>query len=122
MIKYFTEKEINSVSFGVKNGYDFCDKDVLSKLDNARDDAGFPFIVVCAYRSVAWDLSKNRSGDSDHCKGRGYDIKIRSLAQAMKIQWYCTKHGFNAFGINMEKMFIHVGFRDIEGVVTWDYL
>lgn len=121
-MRHFTEKELNSVSFGVDNGYDFIDKTALQRLDDARHDAGFPFTVLCAYRSPEWDKSKGRSGNSDHCKGRGFDIKIESLAHALKIMFYCAKKGFNAFGIDLKKKFIHVGFRDIDGVATWDYL
>ena len=60
-------------------------QDTMNMLDRAREAAGIPFKLNCAYRSVAWDLSKGRSGNSAHTRGRAVDIAANNSATRMKV-------------------------------------
>jgi hypothetical protein len=123
-LKYFTEQEINAVSFGVDNGFIYMNPYFLIMCDMLRKSLGEPLKPTCMYRSVEWDLSKGRSGKSDHCKGRGADFAIKDLAHGLLIMSHAVKIGFNAFGISLNGSFIHVGYREelpSGKIVTWKY-
>lgn len=119
---FFSEAEINRASFGCDDGFARLDKTAFNMLNVVRMHYGAPMYLTCAYRTREHDISKGRSGNSDHCKGRGFDIKIESLKDAAKIIAYASKVGFNAFGIDLKSKFVHIGYRpELPGVVCWDY-
>lgn len=49
-------------------------QDLLCKINRVRDKYGKPMIVTSGYRTVAHELSRGRSGKSDHCKCKAIDI------------------------------------------------
>lgn len=57
---------------------------VARVLDPARAAIGMPIIVTSGYRSLAWEMSKNRSGTSQHCRGEAADLKCADNAQLFK--------------------------------------
>jgi len=119
-LQYFTEKEINAVSFGTDDGFNNCAIQSLLSLDSLRRNLGRPLTLTCAYRTVEWDMEHGRSGKSDHCRGTGFDIKIDGLKDAIEIVAQASKEGFNAFGINLESGFVHIGQRHGK-LTTWEY-
>jgi hypothetical protein len=50
-------------------------------LDKARCALGMPITVTSGYRSTSWELSKGRSGTSQHCKGEAADLKCENNAE-----------------------------------------
>jgi len=121
MSRWFKRKEINDVSYGCDDGYDRMDADFMDTQDRVRDRVGYPLNPTCAFRTYEHDRGKGRSGKGDHPKGKGIDYEITSLAQALYIIACATLEGCNAFGINLKKMFVHVGKRDQQHISTWDY-
>lgn len=92
----------------------------MDRLDKAREIAGIPFVLNCAYRSVAWDKSKGRDGESAHCKGEAVDIRCNTSANRMKIVKSLLKAGFPRVGVG--KNYIHAD--DCETLpqdVMWHY-
>lgn len=78
----------------------------LRRLDQARDIAGIPFRVNCAYRSVEWDKSKGRPGDSAHTRGKAFDIACTKTNDRFAIINSALQAGFTRIGIY--PTFIHL--------------
>lgn len=77
----------------------------MDKLDRARDLAGIPFKLNCAYRSKAWDLSKGRNGNSAHTRGYAVDIAANNSATRLKVIKGLLDAGFNRIGVGAT--FVH---------------
>tara|TARA_R110002074_G_scaffold203100_2_gene370948 strand:+ start:315 stop:638 length:324 start_codon:yes stop_codon:yes gene_type:complete len=107
MSKYFKEIEQNM------------DEDFLSKLDEAREFAGIPFIINSAYRSPKHPLSiKNPT--SSHIKGLAVDIKATDSSTRFKVIEALVSVGFTRLGI--ADTFIHVDWDfDKSQEVIWTY-
>ena len=92
----------------------------INKLDTLRDVAGIPLVLNCAYRPVAWEKSKGRSGQGDHPQGRGADIRCNNSATRFKILTAAREVGFRRIGVAAS--FIHVGDGDnLPQDVVWLY-
>lgn len=96
------------------------DQRFLNTLDAIRALAGIPLVLKCAYRSVAWDKAKGRTGNSAHTKGLAADIRCNSSATRWKIVTAALALGIRRIGIG--KSYVHV---DIDGAlpqdVVWHY-
>ena len=95
------------------------DEDFLSKLDEAREFAGIPFIINSAYRSPEHPLSiKNPT--SSHIKGLAVDIKATDSSTRFKVIEALVSVGFTRLGI--ADTFIHVDWDfDKSQEVIWTY-
>lgn len=80
---------------------------MMDKMDLARDYAGIPLVMVCAYRSPEWDRARGRSGTGDHPLREGIDILCNTSANRFIIVQALLKAGFTRIGIH--KTFIHAG-------------
>ena len=107
MSKFFKEIEQNM------------DEDFLSKLDEAREFAGIPFIINSAYRSPKHPQSiKNPT--SSHIKGLAVDIKATDSSTRFKVIEALVSVGFTRLGI--ADTFIHVDWDfDKSQEVIWTY-
>ena len=107
MSKYFKKIEQNM------------NEDFLSKLDEAREFAGIPFIINSAYRSPEHPLSiKNPT--SSHIKGLAVDIKATDSSTRFKVIEALVSVGFTRLGI--ADTFIHVDWDfDKSQEVIWTY-
>ena len=116
--KYFNEKEfVNCTpSCSLQN----MQQSLMDKLDEARELAGIPFVINCAYRSVKWDKSKGRSGNSAHITGHAVDIRCNTDKNRFKIIEALIKVGFKRIGV--AKTFIHAdNSPTLSQQVTWMY-
>lgn len=102
--RHFSEKEFQALT--PKCSLQDMKQELMDMLDRARDIAGIPFVLNCAYRSKAWDLAKKRSGNSAHTRGYAVDIRCDSSATRMKIVGACIQAGFRRLGIG--ETFVHV--------------
>ena len=80
-------------------------QDTMDMLDMARQIAGIPFVLTSAYRSRSWDLSKGRSGNGAHTKGKAVDIRCNTNSNRYKIINALLAAGFNRIGIGQN--YIH---------------
>ncbi|NDV46269.1 peptidase M15 [Paludibacter sp. 221] len=101
--KYFKEVEFQQLTPSCS--LQDMKQSTMSKLDTAREIAGIPFVLTCAYRSVEWDKSKGRSGTGAHTLGQAVDIRCNSDANRWKIVNALIRAGFKRIGI--AKSFIH---------------
>ena len=93
-----------------------CDKrsvkqGVLNMLQLVRDEYDLPMSVTSGGRCPYHKNELHRDKPADHQKGQGVDVRITGMVMAMLIIAIASKHGFNAFGINLKAGFIHLGFR-----------
>ena len=95
------------------------DKKFLSRLDEARDYAGIPFIINSAYRSPNHPLSV-KNPTSSHIKGLAVDIKATDNETRFKIVEALISVGFTRIGI--ADTFVHVDLDfDKRQNIIWTY-
>lgn len=78
----------------------------LEKLLFAQKLCGRKFRINSAYRSVAYEKSKGRSGRSAHCTGQAVDVSTRDSKTRYVVVAALLSAGFNRIGIG--KNFVHV--------------
>lgn len=122
MAKYFTKNELQAVSFGLSSSDDvlnYVNPTSLARLDKAREIAGVPFHLTCAYRSPAWELSKGRSGRGAHTTGQAFDIACKHGPTRWKIIFGLLAAGFPRIGI--ASGYIHADDSNISQASIWIY-
>lgn len=116
--KYFKEAEFQKCTPSCS--LQQMDQRFMNTLDALRAQAGIPLKLSCAYRSVAWDKSKGRTGDSAHCKGKAADIVCNANNTRSKIIRAALAIGIRRIGIG--KNFIHVDTDTTKSQdVIWHY-
>lgn len=96
------------------------EEETLFVLDNVRHEAGIPLVLNSAYRSVAYDKSKGRSGNSAHTRGMAVDIRCTTSANRWKIVQAAIKCGVRRIGIG--KTYIHLDTdTSLPQDVIWHY-
>ena len=116
--KFFTESEFRRCvpSCSLQD----MDQQFMLQLDNARKQAGIPFVLNSAFRSVAYEKSKGRTGAGDHPQRKGVDIRCNTSSNRMKIVRALLDNGFTRIGIG--KTYIHAGMgKDLPQNVIWHY-
>lgn len=101
--KYFREAEFQRLTPACS--LQDMKQETMDMLDKARAAAGVPFVLTCAYRSVAWDKSKGRDGKSAHTTGHALDIAATTSGQRLAIVRGLLAAGCRRIGIG--KNFIH---------------
>lgn len=81
--------------------------------------ARLPFEVNSAYRSVAWDRSKGRSGNSSHCKG--YALDIRCINHDLRRRYIAELLALGVKRIGIAKTFIHFDVDPDKAPSMWLY-
>lgn len=106
--KHFNSKELNcSCCAQAKVNHAF-----IEKLEEARVNAGIPFVITSGYRCSNKQKSlkekgyETASGISPHQKGVAVDIFANDPQRRYKILMALSEVGFNRFGIAHN--FIHV--------------
>lgn len=115
MSKWFAPSEFKKCTPSCK--IEQMDGEFMDILDNIREAAGIPLVLTSAYRSVAYEKKKGRTGKSAHTKGKAVDIRCSTNANRMKIVRAALSLGICRIGIG--KNFIHV---DNDGDLTQDVM
>lgn len=116
--KYFKEAEFKKCSPSCS--LQDMDQRFMYKLDKAREMAGIPFVVNSAFRPVAWEKSKGRSGTGAHTTGHAVDIRCNTSVNRMKIVFALLSVGFRRIGIG--KTYVHVDDDETKPQnVIWHY-
>lgn len=102
--RYFTDNEFMRAVPSCK--LDKMDEEFMTRLDNARHIAGYKFVILSAYRNVAWEKAMGRNGTSSHTKGVAVDIKCVNSEARLFIVRALLEVGFKRIGIY--DSFIHV--------------
>ncbi len=102
--RYFSESEFMKAVPSCK--LDKMDIGFMNKLDTARHLAGCKFVILSAYRNIAWEKAMGRSGTSSHTKGLAVDIRCMNSHDRLLIVKALLEVGFKRIGIY--DSFIHV--------------
>lgn len=104
MSKYFSASEFKKCvpSCSIED----MDGAFLALLDKVREKANIPLVLNCAYRSKQHDLSKGRTGNSAHTRGKAVDILCTTSTNRIKIVKSALECGITRIGIG--KNFIHL--------------
>ena len=113
-MKYFTREEFNCQHTGENR----MEQDFLDKLDQLRDNCGFPFVITSGYRSPSHPIEAKKDVPGTHAQGIAADIKITSSAQRYSIIKAALEHGFTGLGVAGD--FIHLDTRGTVPVI-WTY-
>lgn len=92
----------------------------MTRLDQAREYAGIPFVVNSAYRTVEHEIEQGRDGTSSHTKGIAVDLACKGSRQRYLMIHALLKVGFTRIGIG--ETFLHVDTdEDKDQNVIWHY-
>lgn len=86
--KYFTDKE----SLGLT-------KDLMFKLERARELFNAPIIITSGYRDPAHNDNVGGVQDSSHTKGMAVDIRCHDKEMQIKLAWALGCAGFRRLGV-----------------------
>lgn len=98
MLKYFNEIE-DPKMVGL-------DKDLMNKLDKARNFANIPFIITSGVRTLYTNQQTGGVEDSSHLKGLACDISAETSRERFLIIWSALSVGIRRIGIG--KTHIHL--------------
>jgi uncharacterized protein YcbK (DUF882 family) len=94
---------------------------VLSQIQVVRDYFKKPVIVTCGLRTKTWDISRGRSGNSQHCEAQAADFYVKGV-DLEEVYKFCKTifHG-GGLAINRAAGFIHRDMRHTSNLITWNY-
>lgn len=104
MYKYFKLSEFDSPD--EPGSGEMMEPAVIEALDNARDLAGFPFVVNSGFRSIAHNRRVGGSIKSSHLLGWAVDLRVDGSERRYLMVEALLDAGFTRFGIG--ENFIHV--------------
>lgn len=113
-LKYFKVSDFDCQETGENE----MSEEFLLKLDELRENCGFPFIITSGYRSPSHSIEAKKNSPGTHAQGIAADIRARNGAERHIIVKTAMKMGFT--GIGVAKSFIHVDIRATTPVV-WSY-
>lgn len=113
-MKYFNIREFDC-SHTTKNKMDDA---FLLKLDQLREECGFPFVITSGYRDATHPYEAKKETPGLHSQGKAADIRVSNGFERMNVVHNALKLGFN--GIGVAKEFVHVDTRDTTPVM-WTY-
>ena len=118
MSKYFSPSEFTRCNPSCDISQ--MDEGFLALMDRVRELAGIPLVINSAYRSRSYELTKGRSGNSAHCKGKALDIRCNTSVNRFKIVAAAINAGIKRIGIG--KTFVHLdNDASLPQRVMWDY-
>lgn len=118
MSKYFNYEEFDSPD--VQGSGQLINKDLLDKLDQAREQFGKPIIITSGYRTIRHNFEVGGKQNSSHLKGLAADISCKNSSDRFKLIQILLKVGINRIGI--AKSFIHIDIdTDKTNNVIWTY-
>jgi zinc D-Ala-D-Ala carboxypeptidase len=104
-MKYFTEDELKCSHCGSQG----MKEDFMVKVEQLREELGFPFPVTSAYRCNNHPIEAKKDLPGAHASGRAIDIAV-SRTEAYLLVEAALRAGFTGIGINQKgsSRFIHL--------------
>jgi uncharacterized protein YcbK (DUF882 family) len=87
---------------------------LANQLQALRNELGVPVIINIAYRPVFYEVSKGRSGNSQHTLGKAADIKVKGFTPqqiADEIEKLIEKGDMLQGGLSAYSTFVHYDIR-----------
>ncbi len=118
MYKYFKLEEFDSPD--EPGSGEMMEPAVIEALENARDLAGFPFVVTSGVRTIAHNRAVGGSTKSSHLLGLAVDLRVDNSQRRYLMVEALLDAGFNRLGI--AEGFIHADMDEnkIQNVL-WTY-
>lgn len=120
-MKYFTKKG-DPLLFKCPCGK--CDtkptKAFLDRLDEARDIAGVPFVILSGPRCAAHNEHVGGAPGSDHLLGEAVDIRTYGSSARFAVMYGGLMAGITRIGINKNSVHLGIGTEHIQRV-AWLY-
>ena len=93
------------------------DSELIEKLQELRDELGYPLIINSAYRNKEYNQKVGGSPKSQHLKGTAVDISLNNIPYtADEVEMIAELIGFD--GIGKYDTFVHL---DVRGYpARWD--
>ena len=113
-MKYFRREEFNCTHTNKNKMNDA----FLEKLDQLREECGFPFRITSGYRDETHPNEARKEKPGTHNQGIAADIAVSNGFERMNIVHNALKLGFG--GIGVAKGFVHVDTRTTTPVM-WTY-
>jgi hypothetical protein len=119
-LRYFNQSDFDKCNPPCK--LEDMDKVFMVMLDSARNHSGIlaqskgdkcVYVLTSAYRTVAHEIKKGRSGTSSHTKRVAVDIACPDSRTFYYVIQGLLKAGFTRIGINFDSKFVHVD-QDLE--------
>ena len=121
--KYFSYAEFDSPD-KPGSGEKHMSKELIRRLDGAREIAGVPFKILSGYRTEAHNTKVGGVANSSHLSGLAADIDYSTEEEKVAILTGLRKMDFNRFGIRTgaSGSSIHVDIDpDKSQYVVWGY-
>ena len=93
------------------------------KLDDIRDECGFPFLISSGYRCPEHPIEAKKEKPGAHSTGHAADIAVTG-EQAIRVLEVAIKHGIKRIGVNQKGggRFIHLDTApDLPSPAIWSY-
>lgn len=105
-------------------GHKECDKrtvsqGLLTRLQTVREEVARPLFVTSGGRCPNHPNEVHRTKPADHQKRQGVDIAVKNGVERGELVKFGMLCGFNAIGI--AKTFVHLGYRQGDKLVIWEY-
>ncbi len=118
MYKYFKLSEFDSPD--EPGSGEMMEPAVIEALENARDLAGFPFVVTSGVRTIAHNRAVGGSPRSSHLLGLAVDLRVDNSERRYLMVEALLDAGFNRLGIAED--FIHCDMdENKKSNVLWTY-
>ena len=103
--KYFTDDELKCQHCGAEG----IDKYFMAKVDNLREELGFPFPVTSGYRCPEHPIEARKRAPGAHTTGKAVDIGVSGNEAYILIE-AAIRDNFTGIGINQkgDGRFIHL--------------
>ena len=118
-VKNFTE---NEMACNCGCGQNECKDEMVSLLQQLRNEVGSSIRLSSAYRCPSWNKEVGGHPSSSHMEGLAVDI-LCSGEKALKVVESAIKLGFTGVGISQKKgqKFVHLDVKHTETKRLWSY-
>ena len=123
--KNFTEEELACKGTDCCGGENKCQDHLVEKLQQLRDEVGFPIRISSGYRCGAHNRVIGGHPTSSHCEGLAIDALV-SGQRALELVAAAIRLDFEGVGISQKssshnKRFVHLDVKQTAGRRMWSY-
>ncbi len=119
-MKHFDESEFYCQCGECGLDWEYMQPDFLEMLDDARQQAGVPFVITSSIRCEDHNRDEGGAIDSAHLTGYAVDIRVHGSRERFMVIKGALAAGFTRIGI--AKAFVHMDCSpDHDSQVAWVY-
>lgn len=118
MSNYFTYEEFDSPD--IQGSGQLISKNLLNKLNQAREEFGKPIVITSGYRTLRHNLEVGGKQNSSHLHGLAADISCNNSSDRFKLVQILLNVGFTRIGIGNSFLHIDIDTNKTQNVI-WTY-